>query len=97
MSIGPSEKIKTEEVPTFSRFSASAKKIVTQYFEKPSHYLFYLMLTFGSLALLIQRDPSFKFWIVLAVVGLLDLGKTKTEIIESKILKEKPNLHGKRK
>lgn len=96
MSIGPSERIKTEEVPKFNRFSASAKKIVAQYFEKPSHYLFYILLTLGALALLVNKEPSFKFWILLIFVGILDLYKPKkVEVNEVKI--EKPKSNGKRK
>lgn len=73
MSIGPSEITKIEEMATVTKFSMTAKKAVAQYFVRPAHYLFYMLLTMGALALLIGKEPPIKFWILLAFIGVLNI------------------------
>lgn len=88
MSIGRGAKDQEEIVPTISRLSFSAKKVVSNYFEKPAHYLFYGMIFLGAIALLVGRDPSVKYWILLGLVGALKMLNSSTQIrVEGKEVK----------
>jgi hypothetical protein len=94
MSIGPSDKTKIEEVPAITRFNASARKAVAQYFTRPAYYLFYGLLTLGAVALLIGTEPPITFWILLTIIGVFNLKPPAEDIV---VTGSKKNSNAKRK
>lgn len=69
-------------MPVVTRFSSSAKKAVEQYFVRPAYYLFFLLLSLGAIALLVGKEPPVKFWILLAVIGVLNITPNKSASAE---------------
>lgn len=95
MSIGPSNIEEVVVKSKITKFSFATKQAVIQYFNRPAHYLFYFLLALGGIALLAGCDPSYKFWILTGLVGILNIATPTTRHDDVVVNKPLTKRHGK--
>ena len=71
--MGPQKQTEKIELSRFDRVRHEVKKATEAYFNRPLYYLFYSLLTGGSVALLFNQKLPWQFYILLGALGLTQL------------------------
>ena len=71
--MGPQKQNIEPSLSRFDRVNHTIKKATETYFNRPSYYLFYALLTGGSVALLFNFELPWQFYILIGALGLTQL------------------------
>ena len=67
MSIGPQKDVDIYETTRFDKVKYTLKKAGEVYFARPLYYLYYTLLTGGSVALLFNQKLPWQFYLLMAL------------------------------
>ena len=71
--MGPQNQNIEPSLSRFDRVNHTIKKAGETYFNRPLYYLFYTLLTGGSVALLFNQKLPWQFYILIGALGLTQL------------------------